>query len=95
MEMQKTRARARRWGRRKLEIRIGAVGRTVIKYAILTLLGILLFRAGAAAGLRERGYRAIGGEAFALLLPVLYYAVSTTVRDWIEDIREEARKGRR
>ena len=50
MEMQKTRARRKQ--RRKQEIYIGAVGRTIIKYAILTLIGIVLFRAGAAAGLR-------------------------------------------
>ena len=88
MEMQKTRARRKQ--RRKQEIYIGAVGRTIIKYAILTLIGIVLFRAGAAAGLRERGY-----EAVALLLPVLYYLISTTVKDWIDDIRAEARKGGR
>lgn len=94
MEMQKTRTRRKR--RRKLEIHIGAVGRTIIKYAILTLIGIVLFRAGAAAALRDRGYEAVGGEAFALLLPVLYYLISTTVKDWIDYIREEARReGRR
>ena len=49
----------------------------------------------AAAGLRERGYEAVGGEAFALLLPVMYYLISTTVKDWIDDIRAEARKGGR
>ena len=92
MEMQKTRARRKQ--RRKQEIYIGAVGRTIIKYAILTLIGIVLFRAGA-AGLRERGYEAVGGEAFALLLPVLYYLIATTVKDWIDDIRAEARKGGR
>ena len=30
-----------------------------------------------------------------LLLPVLYYLISTTVKDWIDDIRAEARKGGR
>ena len=45
--------------------------------------------------MRERGYEAVGGEAFALLLPVLYYLISTTVKDWIDDIRAEARKGGR
>lgn len=94
MEMQKTRTRRKR--RRKQEVCIGAIGRVIVKYAILTLIGIILFRAGAAAGLRERGYKAVGGEVFALLLPVLYYLISTTVRDWIDYIREEARReGRR
>ena len=34
-----------------------------------TLAGIILFRAGAAYALTERGYSAVGGEAFALFLP--------------------------
>ena len=37
--------------------------RTIAKYAALTLAGIILFRAGAAYGLKERGYSAAGGEA--------------------------------
>lgn len=86
MEMQKTHTRRR--GHQKLKIHTGAVGRTVIKYAILTLVGIFLFCVGSAVALRERGYHAVGGEVFALLLPVLYYLISTTVRDWIADIRD-------
>lgn len=70
-----------------------ATRRIVIKYAILTLVGIILFCAGAAAALKERGYQAVGGEVFALLLPVLYYLISTTIQDWIDYIRYEARKG--
>lgn len=92
MEMQKTRARRKR--SRKTEICISPVGRAIIKYAILTLIGIILFRAGAAVGLRERGYEAVGGEAFALFLPVLYYLISATVREWIDYIRYESRKER-
>ena len=39
---------------------------SVAKYSGLTLAGIILFRAGAAYALTERGYSAVGGEAFAL-----------------------------
>ena len=53
----------------------------VAKYAALTLVGILLFRAGQARALAERGYEALGGEAFALFLPVFYWMVSRVVRD--------------
>lgn len=60
---------------------------TVAKYAVLTPAGIILFRAGAAYGLKERGYSATGGEAFALLLPVLYPLISAVVRDYIEDAK--------
>ena len=59
----------------------------VAKYAALTVAGILLFRAGAAYALAERGYKAIGGEVFALFLPVFYYCLSRTVRDLITDIK--------
>ena len=41
-----------------------------------------------AYALRERGYHAVGGEALALLLPVVYYCAAATVRDIIEDWRE-------
>lgn len=60
---------------------------TVAKYAALTVAGILLFRAGAAYASGCRGYAAVGGEIFALFLPAIYYAVSTTVRDVIEDLK--------
>lgn len=60
---------------------------TVAKYAALTLAGIILFRAGAAYALTERGYSAVGGEAVALLLPVLWYLISQTVRDFTKDAK--------
>lgn len=60
---------------------------SVAKYSGLTLAGIILFRAGAAYGLKERGYSATGGEAFALLLPVLYPLISAVVQDYIEDAK--------
>lgn len=60
---------------------------TVAKYAALTLAGIILFRAGAAYALTERGYSAVGGEAVALLLPVLWYLISQTVRDLTKDAK--------
>ena len=63
-------------------------GWTVAWYAFLTLAGVLLYKAGAAYALRERGYFAVGGEALALLLPVLYYCAAATIRDIIKDWRE-------
>lgn len=62
--------------------------RTVAWYVFLTVAGVLLFKAGAAYAMRERGYFAVGGEALALLLPVVYYCAAATVRDIIEDWRE-------
>lgn len=57
------------------------------KYAALTLVGILLFRAGQARALAERGYEALGGEVFALFLPVLCWMVVRVARD-ILNIKE-------
>lgn len=76
-------ARPRRRTRRRFRVNLW----TVAKYAALTVAGILLFRAGAAYAFGCRGYAAVGGEIFALFLPAIYYAVSTTVRDVIEDLK--------
>jgi hypothetical protein len=60
---------------------------TVAWYAFLTAAGVALFKVGAAYALRERGYYAVGGEALALLLPVLYYASAATIRDIMRDVK--------
>lgn len=70
--------------------------RAVVKYAVLTAAGILLFKAGQASALTERGYAAIGGEVFALFLPVLYYMISRAFRDAISAAQhDKPRKKRR
>ena len=75
----------RRQERRRLWERIPVAA--IVKYTALTLVGVLLFRAGQAHALAERGYEALGGEAFALLLPVLYWMVVRVARD-ILNIKE-------
>lgn len=72
---------------RKWRIRDHIPLAAVAKYAALTLVGVLLFRAGQAHALAERGYEALGGEVFALLLPVLYWMVVRVARD-ILNIKE-------
>lgn len=62
-------ARPRRRSQKHTRRRVRLNGWTVAKYAALTVAGVLLFRAGAAYALTERGYKAIGGEVFALFLP--------------------------
>ena len=74
----KKRAGLRRWLER-------LNGWTVAWYALLTVAGVLLYKAGAAYALRERGYHAVGGEALALLLPVFWYTMATTIRDIVRD----------
>ena len=58
-------------------------------YVFLAVAGVLLYKLGAAYALRERGYYAVGGEALALLLPVLYYVAAVMVRDIIKDGGED------
>ena len=58
--------------------------KAIVKYAALTLIGFLLFRAGQAHALAERGYEALGGEAFALFLPVLYWVVGRVMQDTLD-----------
>ena len=54
-------------------------------YVFLAVAGVLLYKLGAAYALRERGYYAVGGEALALLLPVLYYCAAVMVRNIVRD----------
>lgn len=60
---------------------------TVVKYAILTLLGIWLYRLGADYAYAQRGYFAVGDEVLALMLPYFYWAVSRTVKDFVADVK--------
>lgn len=78
-------ARPRRRVRRACRVRVN--GWTIAKYAAPTVAGILLFRAGAAYALKQRGYIAVGGEVFALFLPLFYFVISATVRDFIKDVK--------
>ena len=57
----------------------------VARYALLTVAGILLYKAGAAYALQERGYYAVGGEVLALLLPVLYCVAAAIIRDIVRE----------
>ena len=61
--------------RRRTSRRAKVKRATIALYATLTVAGILLFRAGAAVAYVERGYSAVGGEVFALFLPVFYYII--------------------
>lgn len=63
--------------------------RPILKYAALALLGFILFKMAAKQARLDRGYAAIGGEAFFLFLPVFYYLISKTVRDWLDDLRNK------
>lgn len=66
-----------------------------IKYGALTVLGVCLFKMASEYALRERGYFAVGGEIFLLLLPVFYYLLSEmadSIRDDLGDVWKELKK---
>jgi drug/metabolite transporter superfamily protein YnfA len=54
---------------------------TVCKYVILAICGFALFYFFNQAEEARRGYAAIGGEGFFILLPVLWWIVSTFIKD--------------
>ena len=75
----------KRPGRRRGAMRVAG-------YIALGVLGVILFRAGAAHAEAARGYRALGGEVFALLLPALFYVAYRTLGDLFRDLRETVRR---
>ena len=73
--------------RRRTSRRATVSRATIALYATLTVAGILLFRAGAAVAYMERGYSAVGGEVFALFLPVFYYIISQVIGEFAADMK--------
>lgn len=55
-------AQPRRRKRRRNRKKKGPDAGTIVKYAVLTLLGVWLYRLGADYALQQRGYFAVGGE---------------------------------
>lgn len=74
--------------RRRTSRRAKVSRATIALYAALTAAGILLFRAGAAVAYVERGYSAVGGEVFALFLPIFYYIISQFVGEFAADMKK-------
>jgi drug/metabolite transporter superfamily protein YnfA len=57
------------------------VKKAIIKYLILTFCGVALFLLAHEYANYTRGYAAIGGEGFFILLPVFWRLGMSTVRD--------------
>lgn len=75
-------------GQARTRQKVSRRAKTIALYACLTVGGILLFRAGAAVAYEQRGYIAVGGEAFALFLPLFYYLFSEVVGETVADIKK-------
>lgn len=59
----------------------------LIKWTGITVISILLFMAGCRQAFNQRGYYAIGGEIFLLLLPIMYYIIGQIALDLIKEIK--------
>ncbi len=57
--------------------------RTVIKYAVITVSGILLFIMMNRAANAERIADSIGGEGLFLFLPVMWWLTERTIKDLV------------
>lgn len=60
-----------------------------MKYTVLSLLGLLLYSYAAEYVSHWRGYFAVGGEFFILFLPLFYHIISKSVRDTIEEVKND------
>ena len=69
--------------RRKRKSRLAAVE----LLGVLTATAVLFVKAQSVA-LASRGYLAIGGEIMLLLLPIIYYLLKQTIRDYVRDFVE-------
>lgn len=77
--------------------------RTASKYIFLEAVGIILFKFASAYALAQRGYIAVGGEYFLLLMPLIYkltadmahgmaQAIKETLDDWQEERADRTRR---
>lgn len=85
--MERDKPALRRRSKKHTRRRVRLNGWTVAKYAADRGRGPAVSSGCLAYALTERGYKAIGGEVFALFLPVFYYTISATVRDYIKEIK--------
>lgn len=64
---------------------------TVLKYAIITMCGLILFTLANDAANAERISNSVGGEAVFVPLPMLWWVVERTIKD----AATEAKKAKR
>ncbi len=57
----------------------------LIKYAILTVCGVVLFISVNQSANLDRTTPSIGGEAFFLILPLMWWIIERTAKDFIRE----------
>ena len=63
--------------------------RTAVKYALITVIGILLFVNLNQAANAERVADSVGGEGLLLFLPVLWWLTERTIKDLVGEWKKE------
>lgn len=61
---------------------------TVLKYAIITMCGLILFTLANDAANARRVSDSVGGEAVFVLLPVLWWLVERSIKDAIAEAKQ-------
>ena len=64
---------------------------TVLKYAIITMCGLILFTLANDSANAERISNSVGGEAVFVLLPVLWWIIEGTIKESLEESRKAKR----
>lgn len=65
------------------------VVKKAIKYAILTVCGVILFYVTHRAALPERPRGGYGGEVFFLALPLFWWIVERVIKDFIGEMKRQ------
>lgn len=63
--------------------------KTAIKYISIALVGTVLFEAASQAANANRPVTSIGGEAFFLALPLFWWLVDETLKDFKSEVKSE------
>lgn len=61
---------------------------TVLKYAIITMCGLIIFTLANDSANTERISNSVGGEAVFVLLPVLWWVIERAIKDSVAEARK-------
>lgn len=59
----------------------------IIKYAIITICGVILFLVLNQAANKERVVASVGGEGVFIILPLIWWVVERTFKDLINELK--------